>query len=260
MIVSEKIAVDYRGKNYDVSVKKRIGAGTLLLFLHGLGCAKEGFDGAFSAPELDDHSLCAMDFLGFGGSDKPVDFSYKMEDQAAVARQVIEQLSPSKVSIVAHSMGGAVGLLLAPQLNSLDRFVNVEGNLVSQDCGLVSRGIAQQPGPEFEKQGLPDFLHMLRSSQREDFHAWSGWLQQASPQAVHASAQSMVKWSDSGQLLNMFNTLAHKTYVYGDEEPKDYLLPRLQNTKTLHLPGLHHFMMTENPPAFFGAVAEVISK
>lgn len=37
-------------------------------------------------------------------------FSYKMEDQASVCAEVVKKISSEKVHIIAHSMGGAIGL------------------------------------------------------------------------------------------------------------------------------------------------------
>lgn len=258
MSQSETAIVNYQGQNLTVSIKKRLNASHLVFFLHGLGCAKESFDGAFEAKGLDEYSICTMDFIGFGSSDKLEDFSYKMEDQAAIARQVLEQLAPKTVTVVAHSMGGAIGLLLAQQLPNMDKFIDVEGNLVAEDCGLVSRGTAKQPHEEFEQHGFQEFLSMLTTSDRTDFHEWATWYKQASPRAIHASSQSMVEWSDSGKLLEIFNGLESKTYVYGDEESKDYLLHRFQKANVRYIPKLKHFMMAENPDVFFGTIAEIL--
>lgn len=142
----------------------------------------------------------------------------------------------------------------------LVHYINVEGNLVGEDCGLITRGTAKQPIDEYEKHGFQDFLNMLTSSDRQDFHEWAEWYGQASPKAVHATASSVVAWSDSGKLLEIFNGLEDKVYVYGDEESKEYLLPRFKNVNVRYLPGLKHFMMVEDPQTFFGLIAENLDK
>lgn len=256
---SECITVNHQDQDFKISVKKRVSSDHLILFLHGIACAKESFDAAFDTPDLNQYSICTLDFLGFGSSGKPKDFSYKLEDQAVVVKKVVDQLAPKTISIVAHSVGGATGLLLARQLTNLAHFINVEGNLVAEDCGLITRGTSEQSLDEYEKRGFQNFLHILTSSERQDFHEWANWYKQASPSAIHATARSVVEWSDSGKLLEIFNSLENKTYIYGDEEPKDYLLPRFENVNVRYLPGLKHFMMVENPRVFFTALSEVLN-
>lgn len=256
---SEYITVNYQGQSFNISAKKRISSQHLVLFLHGIACAKESFDAVFDVADLNPYSICTLDFLGFGSSDKPTDFSYKLEDQAAVVKKIVDQLAPKTTSIVAHSVGGATGLLLARELTNMAHFINVEGNLVAEDCGLITRGTADQSLDEYEKHGSQNFLHLLTSSERRDFHEWAKWYKQASPHAIHATARSVVEWSDSGKLLGIFNSLENKTYIYGDEEPKDYLLPRFESVNVRYLPGLKHFMMIENSKMFFDVVSKTLN-
>lgn len=256
----EYVTIKYKDHEFKLSVKKRINSEHLILFLHCIAGAKESFDAAFGFAGLSAYSLCTFDSLGFGSSDKPKDFSYKLEDQAAVAKELVDQLKPKTLSIVAHSVGGATGLLLARELPNVAHFINVEGNLVAEDCGLITRGTAEQSPEEYEKRGFQNFLHMLVSSERPDFHEWAKWYKQASPGATHATARSVVEWSDSGKLLEIFNGLENKTYIYGDEEPKSYLLPRFKHVDVRYLPGLKHFMMVESPKIFFTAISEVLNR
>ncbi len=256
---SEYIAVPYRNQSFKISIKKRTDSEHLILFLHGITCTKESFDAAFDTT-LSAYSICTLDFLGFGSSDKPQNFSYKLEDQAAVVKKLVDQLAPKTISIVAHSVGGATGLLLARQLPNLSHFINVEGNLVAKDCGMITRGWATQSSAEYEQHGFQDFLHTLASSERQDFHEWAKWYKQASPRATQATARSVVEWSDSGKLLEIFNGLRNKAYLYGDEEPKDYLLPRFEDVDVRYLRELKHFMMIENPKTFFATISGVLSR
>lgn len=244
----------------DISTKIRLNSDHLLLFLHGLGCSKASFEEAFNSEGLSQYGICTLDFLGHGESARSADLSYDLESQAAAAKRVLDEIAPKKVTIVAHSMGGAVGLLLAKQIDNLNVFINVEGNLVGGDCGLVSRNLANQSLEDFKAKGRDDFLSLLTSSDRADFHAWAQWYSQADPRAIHECARSMVEWSDSGELIKIFNNLENKVYIYGDEEPKDYLLPLFEDVDTIHIPGLQHFMMIENPTVFYKALSDCLKK
>lgn len=234
-------------------------SGHLITFLHGLGCARTCFDSAFAAPELTGYSLLSFDWLGHGDSDKPNDFSYSMADQAAVGMSVLKHFESDKLSLVAHSMGGAIGLLMAPHVRNLDTFISVEGNLVAEDAGIVSRRTASQSPHDFEDHGYADFWQTLEQSGRKDLEAWADWYGQAGKLALHSSAISLVNWSDSGELLDSFNRLPRATYIHGDEEPKDYLLPRLHNANVIAMRNTGHFMMVDDPQGFYQHVAAAIA-
>ena len=119
--------IAHGGSHYEVSTAFRKRGGELLLLLHGLGCSKESFRDIWFRDELIDYSIMSLDFLGFGDSSKPDKFSYRMEDQASVCAEVMKEISSKKVHIVAHSMGGAIGLLLpSALLNSALTFANLE--------------------------------------------------------------------------------------------------------------------------------------
>lgn len=257
---AELIQVNYRGQPLSVSTKLQPGSDHLLLFLHGLGCAKESFDGAFTASGLSGFTICTIDFPGFGASSKPGQFSYTLEDHANVALLVVQKLAPAKVSIAAHSMGGAIGLLLAEKLPNLEYFINIEGNLVAEDCGMASRDLAGQSLDEFINHGSAQFLTGLKTSPRPDLQTWARWYQQASPQALHASTRSLVKWSDSGRLLAVFNSLKNKAYIHGDDNNQDPLLPRLEQAKIICISQAGHFMMLDNPNEFYSAIRSCCRK
>ncbi len=257
---SQTLSVTHRNLNLSIAAKRRNNpqSDTTLVFLHGLGCAKECFDKAFEADTLKEFSLLTFDFPGYEESSKPDGFSYSMEDQAEVALSVIKQLETKKTVLVAHSMGGTIGLLAAQQLDNLVGFVNVEGNLVAEDAGIISRRTADQPESEFLAHGFDNFLAGLKNAGRSDFSAWAEWYEKSDRRAVYRSSQSLVEWSDSGKLMSYFNELPHKAFIYGDEESKDYLLRQFRDVKTHCIPNSGHFMMLDDPEKFYEAIGEFI--
>ena len=259
MSVSQTLTVSCDGRNIPISARLRLTGGHLLLFIHGLGCAKECFDGAFDATGLKDFSLCAFDLPGHGASHRVSALPYSLYNYAKIANAVIDSISPARVSIVGHSMGGAVGLLASQRREDLDRFVSVDGNLVAEDCGMASRATAQQPLSAFITHGFHDFVKGLSTSPRSDFRAWASWYEEADPAAVHGIARSLVEWSDSGQLLRFFQTLRERAYIYGAEDDKSYLLPRLSNTEVCRVAGSGHFPMVNNPASFYLALENILS-
>ncbi|RSM82807.1 alpha/beta hydrolase [Kibdelosporangium aridum] len=229
----------------------------LIVFMHGIGCAKESYAGAFDAVELNDFSLCAFDFPGHGESPSLPENSVEAYADASV--ELIESIGARRVSVVAHSMGGAVGLLVARKVD-VAWFVNVEGNLVAEDCALVSGKTARMSFDMFTTTGFYRFAERLKQSPRKDVQAWAQWYPQCDPVAIHQISRSLVEWSGGGQLLEGFLALQHKAYVYGGEEERvEYLLPFLKGVPTYSVPDSGHFAMVDNPAGFYSTVAGIVT-
>lgn len=260
MIKEEIRTIQYQDRSLSIAVKYREVAGVWVVFLHGIGCAKESFDGAFEAEPLSSYSILTFDFAGFGASDKPDDFAYTMEDHAEIARLVIEQFGPARVLLVAHSMGGTIGTLLAPNLHNLAGFINAEGNLVSEDAGIVSRRTAEQAEKEFFDHGFAAFLASLKVSDDSSSRTWAEWYGRSGKIAVHRSGSSLVEWSDSGKLLPIFNNLPKKAYMYGDRMDYSYVLPKMQGVDIFAVANSGHFMMLDNPTDTYRIIGDCLAR
>ena len=83
-----------------------------LLLIHGFGTST--YTWRRVAPELaTNHRVIAVDLKGFGQSDKPMDERYSVFDQAELLAQLIEDRNLRDLTLVGHSFGGGVALLLA---------------------------------------------------------------------------------------------------------------------------------------------------
>ena len=88
------------------------GSGRPLLLIHGFGTST--YTWRRVAPELAaKHRVIAVDLKGFGQSDKPMDERYSVFDQAELLAQLIEDRNLRDLTLVGHSFGGGVALLLA---------------------------------------------------------------------------------------------------------------------------------------------------
>jgi pimeloyl-ACP methyl ester carboxylesterase len=231
----------------------------LVLFLHGLGCVKEAFAACFADEALSGRSLVAPDFPGHGQSPAPEGFSCKMEDLAAAVGALLAHYEYERLHIVAHSMGGAVGLLLAEDGVALASFVNIEGNLTADDCGLLSRRAAATPEAAFVADNFAKIVARARDAQEGDARLWGSWMAACDARAFHRSAASLVAWSDSGRLLEIFKDLkVPKAYLYGERSANPPVLAALGDIPRTMIEGAGHFVMTDRPGAFLSAVEEVI--
>jgi pimeloyl-ACP methyl ester carboxylesterase len=95
---------------------ERVGrAGAAVVLLHGFGSCS--FLWRAVAPRLAEagYTALAIDLMGHGESDRPVDVSYGLGAQAEYVERALTALRLSRVTIVGQDMGALVGLLVAAQ-------------------------------------------------------------------------------------------------------------------------------------------------
>ncbi len=121
------------------------GEGPPLLLIHGFGAST--YTWRQIAPELArDHRVIAVDMKGFGQSDKPFDENYSVFDQAELLTQLILDRDLRDLTVVGHSFGGGVALVLA-----LDENERLKGRITK----LVLLDSIAYP------QDIPMFFRML---------------------------------------------------------------------------------------------------
>jgi pimeloyl-ACP methyl ester carboxylesterase len=245
------IVVDNKRLNFLCDFKPE--SENLIIFLHGLACSRDTFQYIFEYRYFSEYSLLLPDLIGFGRSSKPDRFSYAMEDQASLCEQVMALFPTIETRVVAHSMGGAIGLLFSARLfERIKSFANIEGNLIGEDCGMLSRGIADVTLREYRERIFEKHKARFLNDPVLEF-------ENTSPVAVHRSARSMVKWSDSGELLERFIRLPGKTcYFWGEKNSDMPILQRLSGMKTCMIRDSGHGMMVENPKEFYSKLAEFL--
>jgi pimeloyl-ACP methyl ester carboxylesterase len=124
---------------------KEEGKGAPLLLIHGFGAST--YTWRFVAPELArTHRVIAVDLKGFGQSDKPFDERYSVFDQAELLAQLIVEKDLRDLTLVGHSFGGGIALLLALEANQ-----RLEGRIAR----LVLLDSIAYP------QNIPVFFRML---------------------------------------------------------------------------------------------------
>ncbi len=186
----------------------------LFVFVHGLGCSKEAFDGAWNAKELGGHSLLAIDLLGFGDSPQPENFPYTMQSHADVLAQVLREYRHKKIHFVGNSMGPLIGLLMPKEVvASLETFINIEARLLVEDCGNSAKA-AQLSYEKFLEHFWPALVEQTAKQRKTAYN-----LEKALPKAFYEGAKSVVELAASGAMLDLFlNLPIPKVYFYGDDE------------------------------------------
>lgn len=241
----------------------RDGERDLVLFLHGLGCVKENFAPLWDTPALAGMALLAPDLPGHGESRGRGPDSATVEAMSQAVGELLRARADKahRLHVVAHSMGGAVGLLLARQPPiGLASFVNVEGNLVAEDCGLLSRRTAETELAPFRDEKFGRLKARAREADDAILRQWAGWADACPAEAFHASARSLVAWSDSGELLDMFRALSvPKAYVSGQYSANPDVLRRLDGIAKYRIASCGHFPMLEKPAALARILRKVVA-
>ncbi len=237
-----------------------------IVFIHGFGSSKEVFVEAFETEKLQSFTMLSMDLIGFGESDKPPRFSYRMSEQASILKKAIAHLGVDRFHIVAHSMGGIVGIELAEMMpKQICSFINLEGNLTIEDC-TISKQVAEMNEKYFTQRGFEDFRNSIaEESQKpgnESLKDYLKSLSKATPKSLHKSAISTVQESNRGDLLTRFEKLPfYKCYIYGEKNKG--VFPAEEKLKQRGIPIFYvvdsgHSMMKENPKEFYELILKII--
>jgi pimeloyl-ACP methyl ester carboxylesterase len=115
-----------------------------ILFIHGLGSSAERWLDIPDAISMYYHTI-AVDLIGFGGSDKPKDVNYTIEQFSEFILEFIEKIGLSgddrKITLVGHSLGGYI---------AVDFAIRNKG-LIEKLVLLDSSGFLKGPTPLLEQ-------------------------------------------------------------------------------------------------------------
>jgi len=88
------------------------GEGETVLLVHGI--TTYSFIWRRIVPFLrDNYRVIAIDLLGCGDSDKPLDVDYSLPNHAAMLSQVVDTLALGRVHLVGHDIGGGIAQVFA---------------------------------------------------------------------------------------------------------------------------------------------------
>ena len=83
--------------------------GSTVLLLHGISCSVLEWEHNISAL-AQQHRVIALDLLGCGLSDKPIDADYDMQAQARFVLDFMDSMGLASVHMVGNSMGGRIAM------------------------------------------------------------------------------------------------------------------------------------------------------
>jgi pimeloyl-ACP methyl ester carboxylesterase len=236
-----------------------------LLWLHGLMCSSTGeLIQAAVQPELRGRRQLLIDFLGYGYSDRPMEFGYTPEDHTRTIVAVIDALGLTDCCLIGHSMGGGVAILVAsarPQNVSL--LVMAEGRLDIDFDGPDP--IAAQSEKDFVDHGFADLLE----GQTRDAEALPEGLRAAhlgitrlvAPYALHRAEVARGRETDPPLRSLLKDLQMPRWYLDGAESepwgPRDDLEDAGVEFKVIQDTG--HMMALQNPRGLAATIAEILT-
>lgn len=232
------------------------GSGNSILYIHGLGSSgTEDYPLVF--PYIPGFRHLAPDLFGFGHSDKPLDYSYSLTEQAHSLLSFLNYLGLNCVSIVAHSMGGAIALELYRQApERVQSLVLCEGN-IRDGGGFLSRPIVQNYTEEQFVQEYTKWAEQFAVNIdnegicRPGKKQFARTIKMAAPVAVYRSAQSLVSPFPCGP--DFFETVdLPRAWITGTQMLDQDQYERLAGcgVSTYKIPKAGHAMMLDNPKEF----------
>ncbi len=251
---TNKVTISFNKKALSISYSAESRSDKWLICLHGIQSNKELFSDIFLDNRLNDYSILALDFIGFGDSDKPQDFSYDLLDQAKITVLVLDELSIKNFYLLGHSLGGMVGtLLLSMSQNNIKGFINCEGNLSIEDAGL-SKDIVSKDYEEFKLHDYDQIKKNIKDSNEPSAILRTKWLQLTPDYAMYKICQSIIKWSEDVSFDDrFFNAKVPRLYIYGDKniDKANRVVDSIEKAAVFNS---GHFMFIDNPEGTLNAI------
>ncbi|OZD07252.1 hypothetical protein CH275_08890 [Rhodococcus sp. 06-235-1A] len=221
-----------------------------MVFLHGLGSAGVPAFGSIAVdPAFDGRERLLPDLLGFGFSDRPLDFAYSLDDHAAAVADLLDGRNLTSVDLVGHSLGGSIATVLAYRRPDLvGRLIVLEPNLLPWD-GTASVEIARQSEAEFVDTGID---RLIADADPE----WASTLRVADPIALHRTAVGLCVGPEPPVQSMLESVSVPRVFAYGDRTgaPAKEAELAAAGVVVVRIDDAGHVMMADNPTGVVGVL------
>ncbi len=238
--------------------------GQAIAWLHGLGSsATHAFANTARHPALTGVTSLLIDLPGHGLSGSAEEWSYTAEGHAAVVNPVLVSMGIETVTLLGHSMGGAIAITCAvSDPEGLERLIVAEPSL-DPGMGNLSAHIAAQSEELFVNRGYPTLLRITDRLAAQGDPAAQSYLPSlrlASPIALHLSATSLCEERTPSFREQLAGLTMPAALITGDRSPS--FEPPLDATDLMGyvVPDAGHVPMADNPDGFAQAVAAALGR
>ena len=231
-----------------------------------------------------DYYCVAIDHLGFGDSDKPVDGDYSIRAQAERALKFVEHLGYEEFTLIGHSMGGQISFyiasILAPErvkklvsvdgvlTGALDLFTDyvihpgLRANMLFPPLGAMWRRLSKYPRISYFL--FKDWFHNTKSI---PFDAWKIDRDMAYQPGCERSGFRAIQAMHELDLTDVLNKITAQTLViFGAQDTtvpvKDGYVAKehIPDCELVLIDECGHFPMYEKPDQYLEAVTEFLAR
>lgn len=251
---SKRKKITIRDRLITVNYFYRPGTKGLIVFIPGLGCLKEEYIKAFQSRSLKNFALLVFDWP---------EEQFNLKDIAHLTHQ-IAGIYAKKYIIVAHSVGGAVGLLcIKEKPQSIISFVNVEGSLIADNASW-SRKVVKMGIDLLREKIFRQMVRSFQTSKNPGFQNYAKELTGASIKSYFSYSFSHARYVRGEVLLKQYlNLNIPKIFIYGSQNKKSWqkVIKKLEAAKSAMavIPKSHHFPHIDNPRYFYNLLLTFLS-
>ena len=259
MIIFDTLQISHNKELISLAYFVRPGSSQeTLLYIHGLGCAKDDFLKAVDYDFLKKYTLFAFDWPGSGESSYPAR-SLNLTDIVEITELIFEKLNLNKSVVIGHSMGGVIAMLYSQKYsNNVQAFINVEGSLGPENA-VSSVEITKLGFEKFKNETFDKTKQDLKHSDNFGFRTYAEILNKTSARAYFDYSLSHADFCQDQRLLAQFiNLKMPKVFIYGSQHLLwQAYIPRLKQAKcsVVEILDSHHFPQYDNPDFFYSTIA-----
>lgn len=240
-----------------------------VVLVHGLFGALGYFH---PEPRLSEHSVHAIDLLGYGSFRGEDPLSLGLTRQVDHVASEIESLGAGRAWLAGHSLGGAIVMLLADKRPDLVRgLINVEGNFTRKDAFWSSRIMKLTPAQWRTEYGamradIPTWLAKCAIDPTPQRIEWATeMLDHQCSETIHAVSEALVDATAAPEFLEAVRRVVDRQLplhlIAGRRSLAQWDVPEFVRRAAISLEVIEdagHLMMLERPDAFCDALARVL--
>lgn len=263
MVEIKFIEVQYQGRRFHIEYFQRKGSMGTILFLHGLGGAKENFWWATKHKALNGHNLISFDNPGTGNSSYYPETGLNVDDLVEITSLFINRLISENFYLLGASMGGLTMLnyILKYGHSKVKGLINIEGNLALEDC-MFSGKVIKYSYEEFMSSGFHGGIQEMRQNPSCGYQTIANNIElNTDPTSYYNYSFQTVTFSSNGGLLKSFiNLPLPKIFLHGDKNSHLSYIQELEHSGVLvkEISGSDHFLFYDNPADLYQTISGFI--
>jgi hypothetical protein len=146
-------------------------------------------------------------------------------------------------------------------LNKVKAYVNIEGNLMPEDC-MFSSKVVTYDFDTFANDVFPKTIVDMKSKGNTGYHIIANNLQlNTNVRSYYNYSFQTVKYSATGELLKQYLSMdISRIFIYGDENKNLSYIPELvkNNMNIKAISDSNHFVFYDNPKEMYDVIGQFV--